>query len=266
MNNIRLLTIASFMALPFAAPVQATEINLSPGSDHNCKVDIHQQITVGPDFMETRDADDNQPLFAYHAPDQLAVGDTGLVLNRQQQELMQSYQQGLHTAGRQVSQIAVDAMDIAMNGVGIALATLAGPDSQDTREFLQSSEALRDKLLAQTIQQGDVYTFGDPWIGDSFEENFERELEPQIEKLVAKSAGNIAWHAMKAVFTGGASIEKDAETAAEAAETAIEMKAEKLEARAESLCQQLQALEKLEVRLHQAIPELQGMELITEHR
>lgn len=263
MNKIRLLTAASFMLLPLAAQVQATEINLAGGEDHSCNVDIHQQITVGPDFIEARDEDDNQPLFAYHAPDQLAVGDTGLVLNRQQQELMQTYQQGLHTAGRQVSQIAVEAMDIAMNGVGIALAALAGPDNPDTQEFLESSEGLREKLLAQTKQQGDVYTFGSPWISESFGETFERELEPQIEKLAMKSAGNIAWHAMKAVFTGGASIERDAEAAAEAAEAAIEMKAEKLEARADSLCQQLQALDELEVKLHQAIPALQGMELLT---
>lgn len=263
MNKIRLLTIASFMVLPFAAPVQATEFNLAAGEAHSCNVDIRQQLTVGPDFMEARDEDDNQPLFAYHAPDQLAVGDTGLELNRQQQELMQTYQQGLHTAGRQVSQIAVDAMDIAMNGVGIALAALAGPDNPDTQEFLQSSEVLREKLLAQTKQQGDVYTFGSPWISDSFEETFEKELEPQIEKLAMKSAGNIAWHAMKAVFTGGASIERDAEAAAEAAEAAIEMKAEKLEARADSLCRQLEALDALEVKLHHAIPALQGLDLIT---
>ncbi|WOX04352.1 DUF2884 family protein [Microbulbifer pacificus] len=263
MNKIRLLTAASILALPFAAQVQATEINLAGGDEHSCNVDIHQQITVGRDFMETRDEDDNQPLFAYHAPDQLAVGDTGLILDRRQQELMQSYQQGLHTAGRQVSEIAVEAMDIAMNGVGIALAVLAGPDSADTQEFLQSSEALREKLLAQTKKQGDVYTFGSPWVDDVFGETFERELEPQIEKLAAKSAGNIAWHAMKAVFTGGASIERDAEAAAEAAEAEVEKKAERLEARADALCLQLQALDELEVKLHQAIPALQGMELIT---
>ncbi|WP_105102294.1 DUF2884 family protein [Microbulbifer pacificus] len=263
MNKIRLLTAASCMLLPLAAQVQATEINLAGGDDQNCKVDIHQHITVGSDFMEARDEDDHQPMFAYHAPDQLAVGDTGLVLDRQQQELMLSYQQGLHTAGRQVSEIAVDAMDIAMNGVGIALAVLAGPDNPDTQEFLQSSEALREKLLAQTKQQGDVYTFGSPWISDSFGETFERELEPQIEKLAMKSAGNITWHAMKAVFTGGASIERDAEAAAEAAEAAIEEKAERLETRADALCQQLQALDELEVQLHRAIPALQGMELIS---
>ncbi|WP_171018882.1 DUF2884 family protein [Microbulbifer harenosus] len=262
MNQIRLLTLASLMALSVTAPVQAAEIHLDSDDHHYCDVDIHHQITVGPDFMEARDGDDNQPLFAYNAPDQLAVGDTGLLLNRQQQEMMQSYQQGLHTAGRQVSQIAMDAIDIAMNGVGIALAALAGPDDSDTQEFLQSSEALREKLLAQTRRQGDVYTFGTPWVGDSFGGAFERELEPQIEKLAMKSARNISWHAMKAVFTGGASIERNAEAAAEAAEAAIEMKAEKLEARAESLCQQLHALDQLETKLHQSIPELLGMELI----
>ncbi|WP_428819976.1 DUF2884 family protein [Microbulbifer sp. MCCC 1A16149] len=240
----------------------ATEVHIDADNHSSCSVDLHQQVTVGPDFIETRGGDKGAPQIAYHAPDQLAVGDDGVILTPEQQALMQSYQQGLHSAGRDVSLIAADAMDIALDGVGIALSVLAGADDPDTQEFLSSSRALRTKLLVQTQRPGDVYTFGGSWIDHAMGESFERELEPQLEALAKKSAGKIAWHALKAAFTGGASIERDAELAAEKVEKVMEKKAERLEARAEGLCTQLLELDALETDLHRAIPELQGMELL----
>ncbi|MBB5211263.1 DUF2884 family protein [Microbulbifer hydrolyticus] len=254
--------------IPIALAVMTTSaahgesLNLESGNGTHCSLDLHHQVTVGPGFIESRDSESSAPLFAYHAPDQLAVGDEGLILDEQQQALMLSYQQGLHSAGRDVTLISAEAMDIALDGVGIALATLAGAEDPDTQEFLASSEALRTKLLAEIQQPGDVYTFGGSWMEHAMGDTFERELEPQIEALAKKSAGAIAWHAMKAVFTGGASIERDAEIAAEAAEKAVEEKAERLEARASALCNQLSELDTLEKDVHKAIPELQGLDLV----
>ncbi|MCK7596551.1 YggN family protein [Microbulbifer sp. CAU 1566] len=253
---------AALIAAP--AATMAHQINLSSDTGEQCNANINHRITVGPDFIEARDADDlDQLLFAYRAPDQLAVGDDGLILSPEQQQLMAKYQQGLHQSGREITLISAEAMNIALDGVGIAMSALAGPDNPDTLEFISDSEQLKEKLLAQVHQNGDVYTLGGPEIDAGLEETFERELEPRLEALAKRSAGTIAWHAMKAVFTGGRSIERDAEAAAEAAEEAIEKKAETLESHADALCALLEEIDATETTLHKAIPQLQKLDLIS---
>ena len=227
-----------------------------------CNINIHHQVTVGPGFLEVRDEDSAEPLFAFSAPDQLAIGDTGLTLTSEQQALMTRYQGGLHNAGREVSALAIAAVDVATEGMGIALVALAGPEDADTQSYLAEARSLRDLVAREMEQPGEVFTFGSPWEEGNFSSKFESELEPQISALATRFAGKIAWHAMKAAFTGGASIEERAEVAAEQAEKVVEAKAEVLEARADSLCKQVKELDQLELALHSAIPELNGLELI----
>ncbi|WP_406828780.1 DUF2884 family protein [Microbulbifer sp. ARAS458-1] len=249
------------VSVPMAAA--ATEENKATEAySRQCNIDIHHQVTVGPGFLEVWDVDSGGPLFAFNAPDQLAVGNTGLLLTAQQQELMEGYQQGLHSAGREVSALAIAAVDVATEGMGIALVALAGPDDSDTRAYLADARRLRDTAAKEMEQPGEVFTYGSPWVEGNFSTKLESELEPQIADLTTRFAGKIAWHAMKAALTGGASIEERAEAAAEEAEKIVEAKAEVLEARADSLCEQVQELDQLELALHKAIPELNGIELI----
>ncbi|WGL15041.1 DUF2884 family protein [Microbulbifer bruguierae] len=259
---IRFGTLTAALIATTLAPIAlATDINLHSKNGDHCAIELHQQVTVGPDFIETYDEAGNNLLLAYRAPDQLAVGDAGVILQPEQQELMRRYHAALHSAGREVNAISLEAMDVALSGVAIALAALAGPEDPDTQEFLQESLQLREKFIAHNSPN--VYTLGGSWMGGTLEEHLEMELEPKIEALAKKSAGRIAWHAMKAVFTGGKSIETQAEAATEAAEKAIEKKADLLEARAERLCEQLHQLDTIEAQLHQVIPELDGLNLVT---
>lgn len=256
--TVAVITTATMSASLFSAPTAAADIELPAGKGEHCSIDIHGLITVGPDFIETRTEKGSEPIFTFQAPDQLAIGDVGLVLTLQQQELMQAYRSGLHASGREVSYIAVEAVDAVLNGLGAALSALAGPDDPDTQEFFTASKALRQQAYAQIAPPGEVFTFGDDALGDLLAD----EITPQIEVLAKKSAGIIAWHAIGAVFTGGHSAKGDAKLASKAAKRAVEGKKDQLEARGQALCKRLYALEDTEQQLHAAIPELKGLDLI----
>ncbi|WP_231759287.1 hypothetical protein [Microbulbifer elongatus] len=61
----------------------------------------------------------------------------------------------------------------------------------------------------------EVPAFRSPWQEGNFSTKSETELEPRIEDLATRFAGRITRDAMKAAFTGGASIEARAERAVE---------------------------------------------------
>lgn len=259
-------------ALTIATPNLATaaQINLHTDSDGDCSLDLNHSTRVGPDFFEITREDDNQSLYyRLDTPQQLTINDQAVTLAEAQQKQLQVYHAGLYQSGRDMTQIAIDAVDIAMEGVGIALTTLAGADHPDAVEFRAEAEELRN-ATKQRLQSGDgIYVLGDNWedengeeIESTIEEIVERELEPRIERIATQSAGTIAWHALKAVFTGGKSIERDAEAAAEAAEATVEKQALQLEARAENMCHNLTVMDAIESDMQAAIPEMQAFDVI----
>ena len=259
-------------ALTLTAPVvtSATEIHLTNDDDRQCSIDLNHNTRVSADFFEVMHDDDKQML-RYEAgkPQELKINDRIVTLNPTQQNRIEAYHAGLLQSGRDITKITIDAVDIAMEGVGIALTALAGPNHPDAIEFRHAADDMRLATRERLQTQDGVYVLGDNWgeeagagIENTIEEIVERELEPRIEKIALKSAGTITWHALKAVFTGGASIERDAEDAAEAAAEVIEARAEQLESRAENLCHNLAVMDTIETDLQADIPEIKDFDLI----
>lgn len=259
------LILLSALSLTTPVVTTAAEIDLA-GDGSDCSVELNHNTRVGPDFFEIVREDTPQTLrFEQKNPSKVTIDSTPLPLTAAQQRQMEVFHAGLYQSGQDLTQITIDAVDIAMEGVGIALTVLAGKDHPDSVEFRVVAEELRKVTRERMQAQGGVYLLGKDWddeIGNTIEETVERELEPRIEKIAMESAGDIAWHALKAVFTGGASIERDAEEAAEAAEELVEARAEELEYRAENLCHNLAVMDTIEVDLQSATPALKDFDLI----
>lgn len=259
-------------ALTLAAPLVATagEINLTSDDGSRCSIDLNHNTRVSADFFEVVHEDDQQTLrYEASKPRELKINDRVVALDAAQQNQLEAYHVGLLQSGRDITKITIDAVDIAMEGVGIALTALAGPDHPDAVEFRQAADEMRQATRERLHTQDGVYVLGDNWgeeagegIESTIEEIVERELEPRIEKIALESAGTITWHALKAVFTGGASIEHDAEAAADAAEELVEARAKELESRAENLCHNLSVMDTIETDLQSSIPDMKRFDLI----
>lgn len=261
----KILTAAA--ALLASGPLSAHEIDLETGDGRACQIEVAPFVRVGPDFLEVRgEGKDSAPLFHYRAPDRLTVDDTEITLDEGQRQLMQAYRAELHKSGRDLALISLEAVDIALQGVSIALTALAGSDHSDVVEMQETSMEIREQADARFSAQGDIYVLGDAWMDEYVDETIERDLEPKIEKLAVESAGNIAWHALKAVFTGGSSIEVRAEEIADNMEPQIEARASRLEQRADGLCRRLASVERIEQDLHEAVPALKRHDIVSVDR
>ncbi len=230
---------------------------------------LHHNTRVSADFFEVTHDDKQTLLYEAKNPRQLKINDQVFTLDAAQQNQMEAYHAGLLQSGRDVTNITIDAVDIAMEGVGVALTTLAGADHPDAVEFRLAADEMRQATRERLLNEDGIYVLGDNWdeaagenIEQTVEEIIERELEPRIENIARESAGKLAWHALKAVFTGGMSIERDAEAAAEAAEEVIEARALLLESRAENLCHNLAVMDTIETELQESIPAMATFELI----
>lgn len=225
----------------------------------DCNVSLDYSVSVGPDFFEVKPEDEDKQLVYFHSPDKLLVDGNPVSLNPQQQYLMQEYRQQLHGAGRDTLLITLEAVDIAMNGLSIAITALAGPDHPDTLELEQFSADLLQRTEDRLNREGEIYQLGASEIGDFVDETISAEFEPRIERLAKESAGTIAWHALKAVFTGGQSIEKQV---TRDAERMVEQRADVIEQKAEQLCTSLESIDQLEAEVQESIPALGTYDLV----
>ncbi|WP_237057328.1 DUF2884 family protein [Microbulbifer sediminum] len=251
-------------ALALAGQTAASEINLEVNDQESCNADLHYHVQVGPDFFQTyAKPEDEEALVIFQSPDKLLVEGNPVDINAEQEALLKQYHGELYGASRELTMISLDAVDIALTGVSVALAALAGQDHPDFNGLQQTSAEIRDRAQQRFDVEGNVFVFGDQGVGDFIEETIGEDLEPRIEELAMDSAGSIAWHALKAVFTGGRSIERNAEKLAEEVERDVEARAEVLEARAEKFCGQLETLDRQEQELHKSIPALSGYDLVT---
>ena len=262
------LTLLSILTITAPAVASANQdIHIDGEHRSHCSIELNHSTRVGADFFEiTHDNQQNSLRYQLQQPKKVQINGQPVALGAAQQRQMEVYHTGLYQSGKDVTEITIDAVDIAMEGVGIALTTLAGRDHPDYLEFQEAAAALKASTRARLRTDDDIYVLGGNWddeIETTVEEAIERELEPRIEKIAMESAGTIAWHALKAVFTGGRSIEKDAEAAAEAAEDIVEARALQLESRAENLCHNLTVMDTIEVDLQSALPELQEFDVIS---
>lgn len=261
--HYRTLIAATILACSPALVTAAEQVTLHSNSEFQCSVNLNHQARISPTKLELASEDEKETLsYNLETPELLAINSETLTLTTDQQILMQRYQAGLHQSARDIHAITIDAIDIAIEGLGIALSTLAGEDHPDTLEFWEAASELRKQTEKRLLSADDTYVIGNDWDGHTgleiekaVNELVENELGPRIEKLATASAGTIAWHALKAVFTGGRSIERDAEAAAEKAGERVEQRAEKLEWYADTLCQNLVKLDMTETELQESIPQ-----------
>lgn len=259
------LALAALLALnTFDTPAQARGAVII-GNGERCNAQLKHRVRVGPNFFEVHKRGKGQEILVhYQYPAQLAIGGETLDLDDNQQQLLLDYQRQLHNTGREFLLVALEATDVALNSVSIALTALAGPDHPDSIELQQTSDEILRRVEQRLNREGEIYVLGEPDIGNIVAHSVTDQLEPKIERLATRSAGTIARHALKAAFTGGRSIEHQAEQAAtEAAKRAVEERAEQLKQRADSLCQQIEAVDRVEDELHQSIPALAAYDIVS---
>ena len=198
---------------------------------------------------------------------ELFVNNQQLDLSPAQQNLVNDYYQQINTIAPATAEIALDAIDVARQGVTLAFDELIGPDNQLSQELDSTLSDLQVQLNKKFYAKDGSIRFSSTNMknGDFLGEDFESELEQKIESTVQKSIGTLMIAIGKQMlFSGGDmnEFEQKMENFGANIEQQIEASTSQLESRANALCYQMTELDQTECHLAQSVPQLASLNIL----
>ena len=244
---------STILFILFASPIQA----------HNgemCNYELDYDLTV-QDSAITFSNDSNTNI-EIDQDNNLYVNKQKQSLNNEQQKLIDNYADGVRVLIPEITEIAIEGVNLGVQAAGMALGALLGEGDPD---FIRFNSKIED--LANTITINlDANNFSSSRIEDAFDDDFEDELESVVEEAVTEITPRLMAKVVAAAMSGDehqiSSIEDRADSIEDEIKNVIEPQAEALEARADELCVSIEDLNTLENKLVES--GLEMMDLIEE--
>ncbi|AWL10890.1 hypothetical protein HMF8227_00384 [Saliniradius amylolyticus] len=247
------------MALTFIALMSSSAL----AHDSDCDLTLNGDVTLKQGTL-TASLNNNQSLKL--DGQQAWLDGQALDLNDDQQALLNQYHSESLTLAPKVADIALDALDLANDGVTLAFGELFGPDDDLVMDLTQQIGQLRSDVHQQFYAEDGSIRFESKNFDEKYlNREFEQKLENTIEDAVSRSVGKMMMKIGQQMISGESSpeeFEHQMENFGERLEVQMEQKAGLVEQRASQLCSDFRALDDLERRIQNQIPELNGLDLI----
>ncbi len=208
-----------------------------------------------------------KPLYVIENDESLIVNGEYLSLNSSQQALVTQYSTSIRATVPQAKAIALDAIDVAVDGVNLAFNQLLGEGNSVSSDLSFELNKVRDQIDTRfNAEQGftiDENGFsGDEILG----EGFEQRLEEVVEDAVQKSMGTVMVAlGQELIFSGGdmEAFETRMEDFGMNIEQQIETRAEALEQKGEALCRSVEKIDDIEELLRAEIEQISHINMIS---
>lgn len=234
-------------------------------SSESCNVDLNGGININA--QEITFSKDKSPLYTITNNDTLRVNGEEIDLTTHQQSLLRDYSTSIRKVVPEVKSIALDAIDLAIEGVNLAFNELLGTGNNVSAELTTHLTTIRSEVDAEFGKHKDFYIDEEGFSGkDFFGEDFEQRIESAVESTVQNSLGSLMIAVgQELLFSGGDmdAFETKMENFGELIEHEMETRAEGLEKRGDALCQSIIAIDEMEEQLKNSIDELASYNLIT---
>ncbi|MDG1751588.1 MAG: DUF2884 family protein [Thalassotalea sp.] len=234
-------------------------------SSDSCDIDLNAGLRINKDLIEF--TKNNKPLYKIMNNEILIVDGKEIKLNDYQQSLVFEYSTNIRAVLPEVKEIAVDAIEIAVEGVNLAFNELLGEGNDVGQELTTHLHSIRNEVDQRFDSEKEFYIDENGELEDDFfGEDFEQRIETVVEETIQNSLGSLLIAVgQEMLFAGGDmdAFETRMESFGERIERDIEVRAEKLEKRGESLCHAVYKIDGIETQLSQSISELSGFNVIT---
>jgi hypothetical protein len=234
-------------------------------TNDSCNATISGGIKITPTAVEFS----KSKLLLYKIVDneRLYVNGVQVDLTDNQQSLVHDYSSGIRAAVPQVKSVALDAIDLANDGINLAFNELLGQDNTLSAEITSQLSEIRKEVDLGLTSDNDIYFDEDGFSGENFfNEDFEQRIESAIEKTVQNSIGSLMIAVgQQMLFSGGDmnAFESRMEDFGEKMENEMESRGEQIKKSSEVLCQSVVDIDALEDRLTNEIIVLKDFNLLT---
>lgn len=249
MNKLKVIAGALSLAL-MSTPLQAHD---SDHESHNnndkssCNFNLEYDFEI-KDSEITFSNDAGSKIFI-NQDNQLFVNDSQQSLDESQQQLVDNYADGVRDLVPEITTIAIEGVNLGVKAAAMALSSLLGDSSPEFDHFTDKV----NELAASITLKLNSSDFSTKTIEDSFDDEFEKEIELVVEEAMAEIAPIIMAQMVTAAMSGDDSSISELEMRTENLEydikSFVEPQAEALEARAEELCSSVAALDNIESEL-----------------
>jgi hypothetical protein len=219
------------------------------------------------DSCEIEFSKKKKPLYKIVDNEILYVDGVQINLSHSQQSLVTDYSNSIRATLPEVKDIALDAIDLASDGVNLAFNELLGEGNDISAEITAQLSEIRNEVDEGFTQGNEISFDEDGFSGDEFfNEGFEKRIESAVESTVQNSIGSLLIAVgQQMLFSGGDmdTFETRMENFGERIEEEMESRGEEIEKRGEALCQSVVAIDALEDQLTQDIDELEDFNMLS---
>jgi hypothetical protein len=251
--NIIISIIGLLLSLPLLAH-QSCDIELSAGLEIK-----PASIT----FFEQGPERENSKLALYTIQDSkyLSIRGEKVLLTHEQLTLINAYDFHIRQLVPKVKNIAIEGVDIAIDGVSIIFNSLLGEDNTVGQELITELNMLKQQLDVNLSGEHDIIIGVDGLESDVLlGEDFEQRIESAMEKAVMGSMGSLLVALGKQMINDDEQgFENKIDIFSQTIEREMESRAKIIEDKVQKLCSDFITLEMIETQLQQSIAELQSI-------
>lgn len=234
-------------------------------SNDACNVELNGGININT--KEIVFSKNKTPLYRIVNNDTLIINGNNVDLTTSQQALLKQYSTDIRAAIPEVKSFALDAIDLAIDGVNLAFNELLGEGNHTSTDLTSQLNVIRTEVESEFDASKDFYIDKDGFSGDDFfGDEFEKRIESAVESTIQNSIGSLLIAiGQELLFSDGqaSTLEARMEAFGETIEHEVEARVEGLEKRSETLCQSAIAIDQMEEDLKSTIDELADFNVIT---
>ena len=169
----------------------------------SCDADISGGIKITPTAIEF--SKNKKQLYKIVDNEVLYVNEEQIDLTNSQQSLITEYSTSIRAAVPEVKDIALDAIDLASDGVNLAFNELLGEGNDISAEITAQLSEIRKEVNEGFTHDKEIYFDEDGFSGeDFFDEDFEKRIESAVETTVQNSIGSLMIAVgQQMLFSGG---------------------------------------------------------------
>lgn len=233
---------------------------------HNdCNVDLNGGIRI--DESSIAFTKNKQPLYIIEDDNILVVNGERISLNSSQEALVYNYSTSIRQTVPEVKEIAISAIDVAVDGVNLAFNELLGEGNNVSSDLTHELGRIREQVELRFNTQAGFTIDEDGFASDEvLGADFESKLEEVIEDAVQNSMGTLMVAlGQELIFSGGdmKAFETRMEDFGTRIESEMEARASHLEEKGEALCKSVMEIDALEEQMQSEIAELSNINMIS---
>lgn len=237
----------------------------SAAAHNSCDFDLHAGVRITDNSIEFYDGDES--IYKVIEDQYLEVKGKAQKLTQAQQQLVVSYAASIRAAVPEVQGLALDGIDLAIEGVTLAFDSLLGEKNKISTQLMVELTNLKSDVKRH-FSSGNPISFnrgGDGDTPDFLGKQFETRLERIVDTSVQDSMGSLMVAVGKEIFASAGNMETFEQRMSkfgEELEAQMNLRATKMESHGKKLCHTMMVIDGIEEQLKQSIPAVEPFNII----